>query len=175
MISRRTVIDLRSLCLASFLGLAVAAPVTATENSPATPCADCALCLQELTESFANRGWLGLQLHTDHRGRGLGIVEVTAGGPAEAAGLRMGDLIVSFDGESTAGLEMAGLSKLITGLEPRQEVELVVQDRTGARREVTVRARVMPQDVMVRAIGLHVLLHSDREAQGEYFEGPPGP
>ncbi len=63
------------------------------------------------------------------------VVEVTEDSPADRAGLRMGDLIVSVEGESLR--DEVSLSDLIQQYEPGDEVELLVL-RDGRERTITV-------------------------------------
>ncbi|MGB5581143.1 MAG: trypsin-like peptidase domain-containing protein [Woeseia sp.] len=78
------------------------------------------------------RGWIGLEpeelADTDAEALGLdpnlGIVlqTVIAGGPAEAAGLAPGDVILSINGEAIRSRQQALL--IVAGLEPGETVEL---------------------------------------------------
>jgi serine protease Do len=69
--------------------------------------------IRELREKGeVERGWLGVRIQTVSRDiadavgldepRGALVAEVTGGGPAEAAGVRVGDVIVGFAGEAIA-------------------------------------------------------------------------
>jgi len=60
-----------------------------------------------LFQDFARRGrgeaaiprpWMGVQLDPEHKGPGLKLTQVVDGSPAAAAGLQIGDLLVTFDG-----------------------------------------------------------------------------
>jgi len=63
------------------------------------------------------------------------VVEVVEDSPADRAGLRVGDLIVSVDGESLSN--DVSLADLIQAREPGDEVKLTVQ-RAGRERTITV-------------------------------------
>ena len=52
----------------------------------------------EIVEAF-NRSRIGVKLDSDFSGLGARISEVTAGGPADSAGQRVGDIIANMDGE----------------------------------------------------------------------------
>lgn len=69
--------------------------------------------------------------------RGLLIQQVTAGGPAEQAGLKPGEVITAVDGVSAAGETRQAALDAIKG-EAGSEVKLTVLDASGESREVTV-------------------------------------
>jgi glyoxylase-like metal-dependent hydrolase (beta-lactamase superfamily II) len=48
------------------------------------------------------RPWMGVQLDPDHAGPGIRLVQVVAGSPAAAAGLRVGDVLTAIDGIALA-------------------------------------------------------------------------
>lgn len=74
---------------------------------------------------------------TYEREEGLLIQDVTAGGPAEAAGVLSGELIVAVDGTSLAGEARYDGASLIQG-EEGTEVALTLQGEDGTERTVTV-------------------------------------
>ncbi len=90
-----------------------------------------------------------LDRETEGRFQGLGvsmkspagdgqILFPLAGGPAEAAGIRPGDRILSVDGRSWADLGHSGFRALVSTAEPR-DVDLVVLGLDGAQRTHAVR------------------------------------
>ncbi|GAP38965.1 S1C family serine protease [Piscinibacter sakaiensis] len=83
----------------------------------------------------SHRAWLGLQCV--EQGGAVRVVRVNEDGPAEAAGLRPGDLIAAIDGRPVAGLE-AFYKALWTGAAER-DVQLDIR-RRGAEERITVRA-----------------------------------
>jgi hypothetical protein len=66
--------------------------------------------------------------------RGVRLLGVRAGSPAELAGLRAGDVIVELDGSPIASLEE--LAVLLAGAQPGQRVSIVVE-RAAQRVELT--------------------------------------
>ncbi len=99
------------------------------------------------------RGWLGIAIQdvTDELGSSFGVGErggvlvadVIRGGPAEAAGLRPGDVVVEFD--SVPVHEVPELQRRAASAGPGQAVRLVVV-RDGKRVPVTVTVGEMPGD-----------------------------
>lgn len=83
--------------------------------------------LAELRErgssSQSTRAWLGVHC-VEHQGL-VRVVRVNAGSPAEAAGLRPGDVILKLDGEPVGQLE-AFYKKLWSGSAPERDVTLEV-------------------------------------------------
>ena len=88
------------------------------------------------TSGASRRPWLGLN-STEQGGR-VQIVRVSRDSPAEAAGLRSGDLVLAIDGSAVDTLE-AFYKKLWAHPEPDDEIRLTVLQ--GAQlREITVKA-----------------------------------
>ena len=90
--------------------------------------------------------YVGIGVTVDYsREEGLSIVGVTAGGPAEEAGLQPGELITAVDGVSAVGEDREEAMDLIQG-EEGTTVVLTVQDEAGTEREVTVERRNIESD-----------------------------
>jgi putative serine protease PepD len=70
------------------------------------------------------------------------IVDLVNGGPAETAGVRVGDVIVVFAGEPVTGAEQLG--ELIRAREPGDEVQVGLVHSDGSRDVVTVTLGVNP-------------------------------
>jgi hypothetical protein len=75
---------------------------------------------------------------------GARVVEAFPGGPAEAAGVRFGEIIAAIDGRPAAGISLEEAAGALRGL-PGSDVRLRVR-RPGSRREVALRrdARYRP-------------------------------
>ncbi|MEM7684383.1 MAG: DegQ family serine endoprotease [Pseudomonadota bacterium] len=80
------------------------------------------------------RGWLGVRIQTvnDELAEALGmdramgalVAEVTGGGPAEAAGVEAGDVIIKFDGRDVE--EMRDLPRMVAETEVEKTVRVVI-------------------------------------------------
>jgi serine protease Do len=91
---------------------------------------------QTVTAAMAYQ--LGLQVN-----KGAYIIATTPGGPADAAGIQSGDVLVSVDGKTVNTAE--DLGSILNDLQPGDSVPVVL-DRNGQQRTVTVTldARPMP-------------------------------
>jgi putative serine protease PepD len=78
---------------------------------------------------------IGVSLDQSYQGDGARVQEVTPGGPAEAAGLEAGDIIVEFDGEPVA--DATSLIVDIRSMKPGDEVTISVQ-RGGGTEDLTI-------------------------------------
>src|SRR5262249_27387047 len=67
-------------------------------------------------------GWLGVDTTSFPLGGGAMVVDVAAGGPAEAAGLQPGDVITQIDSRPVA--TPADVASAIAGMHPGQQVEI---------------------------------------------------
>jgi len=93
------------------------------------------------------RGWLGVQIQTVteeiaetlglDKPRGALVGDVVAGGPADKAGIRAGDVVLKFNGRDI--LEMRELPKVVADTGVGKEVDVVIL-RKGE--EITVKAAV---------------------------------
>jgi S1-C subfamily serine protease len=72
---------------------------------------------------------------------GAQVVETVAGGPADRAGLAIGDLIVSFDGQAVGSSD--ALSGLVQTRQPGDTVQVVVE-RNGSPRTIPVTLGTRP-------------------------------
>jgi serine protease Do len=94
----------------------------------------------------ARRGWLGVRIQSVSpelaeglrlpNAKGALIANVTAGGPADAAGIRQGDVILEFNGHPID--EMRKLPRIVAETPIDKEVEVVLW-RQGAKKTVTVK------------------------------------
>lgn len=100
-----------------------------------------------LEDRRANR-YLGIGVTVDYTDeRGLTVLLVNAGGPAEKAGVREGELIVAVDGHDLSGDERYNGTELIAG-ERGQVRRLTLLDQAGTRREVEVTLDYIAREVV---------------------------
>ncbi|MGH9093901.1 MAG: S1C family serine protease [Acidimicrobiales bacterium] len=82
------------------------------------------------------RAALGITAADTAGGNGVLVARVTAGGGADKAGIRPGDLITAVNGSKTSSL--AGLQDTLAGLTPGQKAKVSVQSQNGSQRTVDV-------------------------------------
>ena len=141
--------------------------------------------------AWAAWGWLGVRIrdlseqemeeisqkHGLREGFGVVIVEVMKETPAEASGLKKGDLVVAFRDRPV--VDTRTLQRLIASTSVGESVPLTVLRRDAGRRGVTVRVGQMPDTVAADRIAAEFgFLVRDPDAQGEgtvarLADGPP--
>ncbi len=112
----------------------------------------------EFRSDDRRRAILGIQLGQgggDDSKTGARVVAVSPGGPAEAAGLKSGDVIVGIQGVDLRGRDSAEreLMQQMRGVEPDQKVKLKVL-RAGKVQDFEVTARGAPHDRMMARGGM---------------------
>jgi carboxyl-terminal processing protease len=95
----------------------------------------------------------GIGVEVDAAGRGLRVMRVFDSSPAQRAGLRPGDLIVSVGARPLSGLSVGASRALIVG-PPGTDVHLTILHQ-GRRRQLTVTRETISEPVV--ASSLHVL------------------
>ncbi len=102
---------------------------------PAAPVAYLGVVTEDVTETLAFQ--FGLPVT-----EGAYVVDLTSGGPAAKAGVRVGDVIVAFDGKPVPDSDTLG--ELIRARAPGDRVPLVVISPDGSRRSLVATLGVNP-------------------------------
>jgi len=107
------------------------------EANPLAPAAYLGVVPQTVTAGLALQ--FGLPVNS-----GAYVLATTSDGPAAAAGVRQGDVIVSIDSQTIASGD--DLGRVLNGLKPGQAVSVVVVGSNGQRRtiQVTLGTRPLP-------------------------------
>jgi C-terminal processing protease CtpA/Prc len=129
------------------LGLLLLA-VPASAKEPRCPL-DLATCLAQF-EHMRDRPWLGVHVDADSTGR-MTVVDVGPGTPAQKAGIRPGDVLESIENRPPKEW-FAGKAGWKNGDKGVIEVR-----RGGQRQNLTLRYEAIPEDVLARAIGTHMI------------------
>ena len=113
---------------------------------------------------------VGITISKAEDGSGMQVVSVVAGGPAEAAGVLPGDIIIRLDGRSIAGMEPADAKVLIQG-EVNSLVQLSVL-RNGEEQELQVMRReiktqVVKSQLLDNGIGLVTIANFNSNCASE--------
>ena len=105
--------------------------------NPLAPAAYLGISSQSVTPALAVQ--LGLPVQS-----GAYVIATTAGGPAQHAGIKNGDVIVAVDGKAVTTADDVGT--ILAGLRPGQSVSVDLVSSSGARRsvDVTLGARPLP-------------------------------
>ena len=103
-----------------------------------------------------NMSFYGIGVHINMEAEGVRVVSVISGSPAEEVGLKAGDLIISADGQSLAGLSSDEAVNLLRGIE-------------GSTVQISVRQGTVTKDLKVtrRAI-------TEPTVTGSFLEGHIG-
>jgi serine protease Do len=113
---------------------------------------------QLLASGRVTRGWLGVRIQTlteelaqsfgVKEGEGVLVADVMSGGPAEAGGLKSGDVIVDFQGQRTA--EVPDLQRAVADAQPGTAARVTIL-RDGRSEALSIKIGEMPADEPVVA------------------------
>lgn len=139
--------------LAVAAAVVLALPAFAGEGEKCTQ--DTQTCLNTMAAHLKETAWIGIDL--DYTETGATVKAVTEGSPAQAAGFKPGDRVVALNGIDFSDKEK--LHAEWTGLKPGNQAWIKVE-RNGAIRKLAVTLGTMPDDVIARAVGAHMLEHA---------------
>ena len=145
----------RSL-LAIVAAVALITPVFAGEGEGEKCSYETQTCLNYMADHLKTQPYIGIDLDYDENG-GATVSEVTPQGPAQAAGFKVGDRLVTINGVDFSDKE--ALHAEWTGLKAGQQASVKVE-RNGAIRKLAVTLAVMPDEVIARQVGTHMLEHA---------------
>ena len=124
-----------------YMGLSFAIPIDVAMN----------VAEQIKAKGKVSRGWLGVQIQDVtrqlaesfgmDRPHGALVAKVIPGGPAEKAGVQIGDIIVEFNGRV---IETSGELPPIVGMTPVEEAAKLKVIRQGDREELKVKIGLLP-------------------------------
>lgn len=155
----------RLACLALTAGFLLAALPAAAGEDPYDPCEHSTQeCLDYMAQRMKDSGWVGVELEPVEGG-GLEVLRVIAGSPAEAAGIREGDILKAING-FTVGVENPELEEDRKNWKPGAAVTWSMA-REGNPRDLKLTLAAMPADVLARYIGQHMLRHANAALAAE--------
>jgi membrane-associated protease RseP (regulator of RpoE activity) len=111
-------------------------------------------CLKKMAQKYQQTGWLGIEKEKGQDGPV--VAAVAPGSPAEAAGFKVGDVIVAINGVELNDANKEPLKKATANTGPGAEMTYTVK-RQGAKATLTARLAKVPDDVMAQWIGEHML------------------
>jgi len=131
-----------------YMGLSFAIPIDLAMN----------VVEQLKTKGKVSRGWLGVQIQDVNRQlaesfgmdrpHGALIAKIIPGGPAEKAGLQIGDIIVEYNGQV---IETSGELPPRVGVTPIDEKATVKIIRQGEKQDMTVKIGLLPSQQVAQA------------------------
>lgn len=109
----------------------------------------------KMAEKMASSGWLGIEKEKDANGN-IVVKAITAGGPAAAAGFRVGDVLVALNGVNLKDADPAAMTKAKASMGVGKAVTYTVA-RGGSQQQLTATLGPVPDDVLAQWVGHHVL------------------
>ena len=113
---------------------------------------------------------IGITILSTEDGSGVEVLKVDAGGPAEEAGIQVGDVIVIVEGQAVADLTTTELRNLVRGEEGT--FVMLTLNRAGETMELsverrTVKTAVAPGRMLENNIGLVTIVNFDSRCASE--------
>ena len=121
--------------------------------------ADTQTCLNMMAANMKERGWMGVEWDVDEDHNTVTIQSVVEDSPAQAAGFKAGDLIVAVDGVEYNAENKEAIYKSFGAKKPGNYINFKVE-RDGAIRKLNVTLGTVPDEVLARMIGGHMLDHA---------------
>jgi predicted metalloprotease with PDZ domain len=145
----------RLICAHLVLLVVVATPVLAGDKGHCTAPAD--ECLAKMYQKLSAKAWLGIEHQERDDGR-WEVSKVVAQSPADKAGFRVGDIIVSLDGVECSKENAKAIKEAMHGKSPGSTGVYVVKRKGGVETFQVTYAHV-PEELMAQWIGEHMIKH----------------
>lgn len=131
------------------------------------PASEYAAHMEQVANAYVG---IGITITVAEDGSGLEVMEVVSGGPAEEAGIQVGDVVVAVEGQRTAGMDAAQTRELVRGKEGTL-VKITVS-REGQELELDVERRriqtaVATGEMLPGNVGLVTIVNFDERCAGE--------
>ena len=134
--------------------VALALPLSAGEGQKKCE-GDAQACLNKMAAKFKDRGWVGVEL--DHNENGsMTVLEVIDGSPAQAAGLKSGDVLVAINGVKFGEENKDKLKATKMEMKVGSTIEYTVK-RGGKAKDVAIQLAPIPEEVMYAWVGQHMM------------------
>ena len=117
-------------------------------------------CLTMMVSEMKTRGWIGVELDKNDTGE-LIVSRVVPGGPAEAAGIQVGDLFVAMNGIKFGDEKnMEALYAAKKTQKVGSEVTYTVA-RKGNTKQVALKLAAVPEETLAQWVGHHMMEHAN--------------
>ncbi|HET6278720.1 MAG TPA: PDZ domain-containing protein [Candidatus Polarisedimenticolia bacterium] len=154
-----------ALVLAAFMG--GASPLYAGEGEKSRCDGKLEDCLEYLANKMKSSGWVGVELEIDEEKGTHTVLKVLEESPAEAAGIQVGDRLVTVNGSPIAEFRKGMLSGKCDSWKPGQSVTYTIK-RGEVDRTIRLILAPMPAEVLARYIGEHIQMHAgESEKDGD--------
>jgi predicted metalloprotease with PDZ domain len=124
--------------------------------------ADTQICLNKMAAKMADKGWVGVELDDSDGSGALTIVRVEPDSPALAAGLHKGDVLLAVNGVKFGSEDKEAWHAVKSEMQVGNTITYVVA-RDGYKKKVDVTLAEVPEAVMARWVGSHMLQHATIE------------
>ncbi len=131
--------------------------------------AEATVCIREMAKGLKQRGWIGIEW--DDSDKRPEISHVVQGSPAQKAGVRVGDIVMAFEGIPTDEEDEVVWAAMKRSLVPGKIITLAIV-RNGAARDLEVELIAVPDHIVAQWVGKHVLDYHSAPADGEATESP---
>lgn len=122
-------------------------------------------CVQTMKEKYSQRGWIGINMETDEEAGGVVLTWIAPDSPAQEAGLEKGDLLTSLNGIPYTEANEEQLKREYASFRPGKTATYGIE-RAGEAMEISVQLAEMPEEILAKWIGEHVLhYHGEEYAQ----------
>jgi len=135
------------------------------------PASEYAAYLEQMQNAYVG---VGITIQADPEGRGFLILDVTGGGPAEAAGVQVDDILVAVEGTSTAGMDINATREMVRGQEGTF-VEMTFlrkgQEHTFSIERRRIETAVAEWQMLEGQVGLVKIVNFDQRCAKETLQG----
>lgn len=116
-------------------------------------------CLDHMAAKMREGGWVGVELDKNPAGDGYVVNRVVPESPAQAAGIRAGDVLFALNGVTISDKNEEALKAARAEWKPGQQVNYTIK-RDGADKQIKLTLAPMPADMLAQIVGKHMLDHA---------------
>lgn len=142
------------------VGLVLALPAQAAQKAEKKCTENTQACLNKMVANLQTRGWVGIEL--DKVNGKLTVTQVEADSPAKRAGLREGDVLLALNGVAFEEANHDKLKAMKKQMSVGKSLTYTVS-RKGHEKQVAVTLEQIPETVLARWVGNHMLEHATVE------------
>lgn len=143
----RTLLALAAGCLVSL--------VCAGDHEPRCT-AEAQECLDMMAQEFQHRGWVGIEMDQDGESGEMYLTRVVPDSPAQRAGLRSGDVLLSLNHVEFCEKNKAKMYEVRKDWTPGKRITYTVL-RDGETLEISLKLGEIPDHVLAQWVGRHML------------------